>query len=587
MCRVCTNSLFINKISFGDTDGAPSRREFIAYLAAATAAATTLAARYRADAAGTADVIFRNGTILPVSGQKGAMEALAIGGGTILAVGSASDVFGLNGSATKIVDLQGRTLMPGLVDPHHHTVLSAVAGNYLTNVGYANYRARADALEGLKEATAKTPPGQWVRGGYYDNILQGGDLSIEMLDAVSTQHPIFVIYVNGHTGAANSAAFKLANVTRDTGGLPGGGRFGHAPDGKLNGLIYEEPALLRFADLAIPKTTPEMIAQIVTSYTKQVAAVGNTTLHEPGTIKPDWVQSLAKLSNTLDMRLSASLSTDSIEESKTFAALGPGSKARVIPGSRFSLYGIKFWADGSNQQETAAQTIPYLNSTSKGQTDYTETQMAQMCGAAKNAGWPILVHCQGDASVDDVLDAIEAVYGANPPTGLNRIEHATLARQDQFERMKRLGVEPSFLMSLLRLYGAAYRDDILGPARTSFLSAAGACVKLGLPFSLHTDSPAGPIGSLSLVQTAVTRVCETDGSVIGDDQAIALDEALMAVTIRAARQIGLEDAIGSLEAGKQADLTILESDPYKTEPAQIGAIKISETWVAGLKKFGS
>ena len=119
------------------------------------------------------------------------------------------------------------------------------------------------------------------------------------------------------------------------------------------------------------------------------------------------------------------------------------------------------------------------------------------------------------------------------------------------------------------------------------MSAAGACVKLGLPFSLHTDSPAGPIGSLSLVQTAVTRVCETDGSVIGDDQAIALDEALMAVTIRAARQIGLEDAIGSLEAGKQADLTILESDPYKTEPAQIGAIKISETWVAGLKKFGS
>ena len=85
--------------------------------------------------------------------------------------------------------------------------------------------------------------------------------------------------------------------------------------------------------------------------------------------------------------------------------------------------------------------------------------MAQMCGAAKNAGWPILVHCQGDASVDDVLDAIEAVYGANPPTGLNRIEHATLARQDQFERMKRLGVEPSFLMSLLWLYGAAYRDD--------------------------------------------------------------------------------------------------------------------------------
>ena len=110
------------------------------------------------------------------------------------------------------------------------------------------------------------------------------------LDAISTQHPIFVFYVNGHVGAANAMAFKLAKIPENVGELPGGGHFGRAPDGKLNGLIYEEPALLRFVAVAAPAVTPELMATALASYTKQVASAGNTTLHEPGTIKPDWVR---------------------------------------------------------------------------------------------------------------------------------------------------------------------------------------------------------------------------------------------------------------------------------------------------------
>ena len=176
--------------------------------------------------------------------------------------------------------------------------------------------------------------------------------------------------------------------------------------------------------------------------------------------------------------------------------------------------------------------------------------------------------------------------GADAATGLNRIEHATMARSDQLDRIKRLGVEPSFHPNLLFLYGAAYRDKIFGPERAKFMVPAGACAKAGIPFTLHTDAPASPIGPLRLVQTAMTRRCEIDNSVIGPDQAVTLDAALEAITINAARQIGLEDTIGTLEQGKAADLTILESDPYKTDPEKIMAIKVSETWVEGEKKFG-
>jgi predicted amidohydrolase YtcJ len=212
--------------------------------------------------------------------------------------------------------------------------------------------------------------------------------------------------------------------------------------------------------------------------------------------------------------------------------------------------------------------------------------MAELCLAAKKAGWSILIHCQGDAAIDDALDAIEQAYGPNPATGLNRVEHATLARQDQLDRMKRLGAEPSFLPDLLYQYGAAYRDQILGPGRTEFMEPMAACVKAGIPFSLHTDSPVSPAGPLRLAQIAVARRCVIDKSVIGADQAISIHEALKAITIHAARQIGLEDSIGTLEPAKEADLTILESDPYKVSPDAISDIKVSETWVAGERKFG-
>ena len=535
-----------------------------------------------------AAVVFRNGTIRTMAAGQGAVEALAIGGGQILAAGSAAEVSVLVGEATQVVDLEGRTVFPGFIDPHHHAVLAALLTEALLNVGFSRCRTQADAFVELKAAAAKTPPGEWIAAGFYDNLLQGGELSSADLDAVSTSHPVFVMYVNGHVGAANTLAFSRAGITEDVGTIPGGGHFGRGPDGRLNGLIYEPPALLRFTAAAVPAPTPATIAGALTAYAKQAAAAGNTTLHEPGTVKPDWVAHLAKLSNELDVRLSASFSTDAIEASKAFTGIGPAAKARRIPDSRFSLYGIKFWADGSNQAQSAAQTKPYLHSDEKGRTNYQVSEMVRLCRSAREAGWPILVHCQGDAAIDGVLDAIEAAYGAHPETGLNRIEHATMARQDQIERMKRLGVEPSFIPDFLHLYGAAYRDRIFGGPRGESLVPAGIAEKEGLAFTLHSDAPAAglPINPLRHVQAAVTRRCVTDGSVVGPDLAVSVDAAMHAITARAARQIGLADAIGTLEPGKEADLTILEGDPYATAPEKLMDIRVSETWIAGEKKFG-
>jgi predicted amidohydrolase YtcJ len=124
-----------------------------------------------------------------------------------------------------------------------------------------------------------------------------------------------------------------------------------------------------------------------------------------------------------------------------------------------------------------------------------------------------------------------------------------------------LNAQPSFLMNHVRFYGAALRDQIFGPERAAFMDLAGACVKAGLAFTLHTDAPCTPPGPLALIGTAMTRRCVIDNSVVGADQAISLDDAIRAVTIHAVRQLGQGGRLGSLEKGKEADFTILESDP--------------------------
>ena len=478
-------------------------------------------------------------------------------------------------------------MLPGLIDPHCHTIAASLISELLDDVGYAKYPTRDQLVAHLKEVAAKTPAGQWIVGANFDNLLQGGDFSREQLDAISSDHPILIWYINLHDACVNGEAFKIAGIGEDVGALPGGGHFGRGADGKLNGMVYEESAMLKFAVHFLAKITPDLASKAIQHYSNYVSSVGNTTLHEPGTLRSDWIAPFAGLSNTLACRTSASVMFDDMKGLEPWRHLGLGPKGAIVNGSLFSLYGIKIVGDGSNQTETGAQTKPYLNSASKGSPNFDAAQLKQMVAEVKAFGMPVLIYCNGDYTCDIALDAIELAYGNSTDLGLNRIEHSTMARADQIERMKKLNVQPTFLMNHVRFYGAAYRDQIFGAERAAFMDPAGACVKAGVPFTLHTDAPCSELGPLALVSAAVTRRCIIDKSIVGPDQAVSLDDALRAITIHAALQIGQGDRLGSLEKGKEADLTILESDPYKVDPDAIADIKVSETWVAGERKFSA
>jgi predicted amidohydrolase YtcJ len=593
MCRGCFNQLFLRDEFYsggivgllGNAAGLPSRRTFMAYSVGAASALGAAGALPAFAAEEGADLILRGGTIRPLAGAP-AVSAIAIKRGKVIAAGDEDAMIGLKSSGAKIVDLGGRTVLPGLIDPHCHTLLASLIFELLDDVGYAKYPTRAKLVAHLKQVVSQTPKGQWVVGSNFDNLLQGGDIDRAELDAISTDHPMFIWYTNGHDAGVNSEALRIAGISEDIGDLPGGGHFGRGPDGKLNGIVYEESAMLKFAVHFLGKITPAVAAKAVGDFTRHVASVGNTMLHEPGTLRSDWIEPFAKLSNTLACRTSASVMFDDMKGLSRYVSRGFG-KGAPVDDSLFSLYGVKIVADGSNQTETGAQTLPYLNSVSKGSPNFDGALLKTMVAEVKAFGLPVQIHCNGDATIDIALDAIEAAYAGSTDLGVNRIEHSTMARADQILRMKRLNVQPSFLMNHVRFYGAAYRDQIFGPERAAFMDPAGACVKAGLPFTLHTDGPCSPPGPLALISTAVTRQCIIDNSVVGPDQAVSLDDAIRAVTIDAARQLGQGDRLGSLEPGKDADFTILESDPYKVSPEQIADIKVSETWVAGQQKFAA
>ena len=585
MCYGCVGQIFgpISNLQPGLT-----RRAFLAdsvMVAGAAAAAMALPGAAWA-ATGAADTIFRGGPVIPMAGSSRYAEAMAVAGGKIVAVGSDADVMALKGGATKIIDLGGRTALPGFIDPHTHTVTGALITAVCIDVGYPAYKSRAEVFAAVKAKVDSTPPGTFLYFNNFDNLLQGGDPALAELDALAPAHPVMLYYINLHTAVVNSAALKAAGVGQDIGPLPGGARFGRDAAGKLDGMVYEEDAVKKML-VGMPKITPEFAGRAMMDWLKANAAVGNTTLHEPGVmVFGNLLEGYERVAAVSPCRTSISLMFDSMVSGNRYKDLPRGARASQVPGTLMSLYAIKIVGDGSNQTRTAAQTEPYLGGTDKGGPNFNAADMHKMVAEVKAQGWPVSVHCNGDAALDIALDAIEANYGANPPTGVNRIEHCTLARTDQVARMQRLGVQPSFLMNHVHYYGAAYRDSLFGPARASRMDAAADYVKAGVPFTLHTDAPCSNIGTLQLVQAAVTRRCIVDGSIVGPEQAVSLTEALKAVTINAAGQIGMAERIGSLETGKEADITILESDPYKVDPGALMGIKVSETWVAGRKMHG-
>ena len=529
-----------------------------------------------------ARTLYVGGPILTMDAQDRVVEALAVEGDRIVAAGSESELRPwAEQHGARVVDLAGRTLLPGFVDAHGHfpgAGLDAVAAD-LNAPPIGKVTTIAELQEALRARAADTGDGDWVLGfGYDDTLLaERRHPTRDDLDAVSTRQPIVALHVSGHLAAANSAALAKLGIGDDTPD-PEGGRIRRGADGRPDGVLEEKAAETAALALAQPGLLGGI--RIVRRADGLYLAAGVTTA-QVGLATPDQLSNLSRLARLrlLPLRLVLWPSEDAGE------AILDGTLHAESDDPWLRVGAVKLVADGSLQGYTGYLSQPYFvppgdDPSYRGYPRIAHDDLVRTVGRLHRAGLQVAIHGNGDAAIDDILDALEAAQRAAPRADAGPvIVHAQTAREDQLDRMAALGAIPSFFVLHTWYWGDRHYERFLGPERASRISPAASAARRGIPFTLHADTPVVPMEPLRIVWSAVNRRT-TGGRVLGPEQRITPLQALRAVTIDAAREQFLEGDRGSLEPGKLADLVILDRSPLD-DPEGIDRIRVVETVVGG------
>lgn len=536
-----------------------------------------LAAAAVAAAETPAELVYINGTVVTMDARASTAEAVAVAGGEIVAVGSRSEVEKRIAPSTIVVDLEGKTLLPGLYSAHDHFPNSGTTALFqvdLNSPPIGTMESIEDIVAALKRKADATPPGQWVVGRGYDDTLlrEKRHPNRNDLDRVSTRHPVLVIHTSGHLSAANSVALEMAKVTRDT-PQPKGGHIHKDPKtGEPTGVMEETSIVRRLA----PALTAEQTLEATRWAGVDYASKGVTTAVVAGGSAASlrgFEEALAR--GVLPIRLTVMLNG-----STPATARVSKDPDRIRPAA------VKLFQDGSIQGYTGYLSAPYHRPPA-GKADYrgyptrSREELAEIVKKHHRAGLQIAIHGNGDAAIDDILYAFaEAQRDFPRADARHRIEHCQTAREDQLDRMKELGMTPSFFAGHVYYWGDRHRDIFLGPARGARISPLASAARRGMRFTVHDDTPVTPVNPLHSVWVAANRITR-QGKTLGPDQRISVLQALRAVTSDAAWQNFEEKRKGSIEPGKLADFVVLDRNPLSVPPMEIRDIRVLETIVGG------
>ena len=548
--------------------------------AAAFACLLAACATGSSDTSETPDLVLYNGKIVTVDGDFSVAQAVAIRGERIVAVGADDAVRARGGLNTKEIDLKGRTVIPGLIDGHLH---NAGGG---PGVDLAKARSISELLAAVAARANSAPTGELIvsNADWHEAQLHEKRLPHRTeLDRAAPKNPVVLIR-GGHEFILNSAAFARWSITRDTQSPPGG-EIGHDADGNLNGeLVDTARGLVKLPPP--PRLTPEAIE----SQMKLLNAVGLTGIRIPGgfqfgpdVIGPYRMFQQLKAEGRLTLRVNYLMRIFDFSSVEKVKATIDSWHVRPDEGDEWlRIGGMKTLVDGGfeggHMREPYAE--PYgRGGKFKGIEVVPPAQYIPVVRELNRLGWRVATHAVGDAAVDEVLDAYQAANADRSIVGKRwTIEHYFIARPDQFSRVKALGIAISaqdhlYLAapSMAKYWGRARAENVT-PLRTfldqGFLVAAG------------TDSPVIPYNPFWAMYHFITRDTISDG-VYGPDQRITREEALKLYTINNARLTFEDNAKGSIEKGKLADLVVLNADYLTVPEKQIESIKPLATMVGG------
>jgi len=547
-----------------------------------------------------AETIFRGGTIITMNDNRRQVDAIAIADGRIVAAGTEPEVMKTRTEATRIVDLDGKTLMPAFIDAHGHFM------NAPQIVRWANVSGPpvgpitqiADFVPVLQEHVKKhgIKRGEWIIGYGYDrsNLAEGRELLASELDPAFPDNPVMLIHSSNHGAVLNSAAFKAVGYDENTKTPPGGIINRIEGTNKPAGFIMETAFLPIFGNM--PQPSEQELLDTLDAAQQIYSSAGVTTCSEGATHAKDLkflrkgaAEGLLYL-DVVSLPLVFEIPALLKEYAPNFQG-GPMELPKETPQAfgfytnRLKLQGFKAPLDGSPQGKTAFWSKPLLTKGPggednwRGQPLFPPEVVNKAIKEIVDKGVQVFSHCNGDAAIDMMIDAARAAGVKAAQDRRTVIIHSQCMRPDQLEAYAELGFSPSFFTMHTFFWGEEHLAN-LGQERASFISPMKSAIAKGLVCSNHTDFSVCPMDPMRVMWTAVTRQSR-GGKVIGPNERIDRWESLKALTINAAWQIREEKEKGTIDAGKLADLVILDGNPLTVETDKILDIKALETFKEG------
>jgi predicted amidohydrolase YtcJ len=512
------------------------------------------------------DMILTNGNIITMNPKKPKAQAIAIQKDKIIAVGTNNQIKKLTDKTTKIIDLKGKTVVPGLTDTHVHMV---GFGASLTSLNLRDVTSIREMQQKLQEKMKKTPEEKWILGGRWDQekFKEKRYPTRFDLDKIAPKNPVFLRRVCGHVCVVNTKALQIAGITKET-KPPKGGKIDPDPKtGELTGILRENA--MDLIEKAIPKPNEEELEQICLLACQKAVEQGLTKVH--------WI-----IASPTEIRIIQKLRADKrlpiriylmipVEFMKHLTELGLQSG---FGDNMIEIGSIKILTDGSLGARTAALNEPYSDEPkTKGMTLYTQEELNRLVTEVHEADLQLAIHAIGDQAVDMTLTAIEKAMTKNPRKNLrHRIEHASVLNKKLIDQMKKLNliasVQPHFIISDF------WTINRLGPKRARWAYPFKTLMHEGVLTTGSSDCPVEPISPLLGIYAAVTRK-------ENQEERLTANEVLRMYTTNAAFASFEESIKGSIEVDKLADLTVLSHDPEKIAPEEIRNIEVEMTIVDG------
>ena len=533
-----------------------------------------------------ADLIISSNKVILMTGLEHAQPlSIAIKNKKIAWIGSHQDAKNFQGEHINFGD---QAVLPGFIDAHGHASYLAfatqVANIASPPVGKINNidELKTELKNFIKDSGLQ--PGEWVMGlGYDDSLLkEQRHPTKDDLDEVSTEHPIYLIHVSAHLGAANSLGLSLANINSKTQDPPGGKIRRYENSLEPNG-VFEETAAYPLQQLAMSayKDPIGSVKKAMEIYAKNGITTAQDGASSLETIR---LMQAADAQNMINIDvISYPIGQNGLNENLDAFSFGSYE-------GRIKVGGVKLILDGSPQGKTAYLTQPYYkpphneSQSYKGYPLIPQIDVSKLVKEYADLNIPIMAHANGDAAADMLIQAVrDAEIESDHRTIMI---HAQTVREDQLDLMKELEIIPSYFSTHTFYWGDWHRDSVFGQDRAMRISPTNSTLERDMPFTVHNDAPVVPPDMMRLLWATTNRETRS-GKILGKQQRISTYSALEAITINAAYQHFEDDIKGSIEVGKQADLVVLSEDPLSIDTKNLIQLDVVATFSRGVEVFNA